>query len=187
MIDLASPVIDSGAALTDHRIVGVLNAGIRLGHVQGLAADCGESARRSPLSRSIRLLIDRKQLIRHPCPASDAGALPFNDFSDAPEVLRLLAAPDRRTATFRDPLRASGGQGDRSLAVAGSAAVIARLDVDPRAGRGRCTQADDGSHVRLSRSGAYRICSRRRRVCAARRSSLVAWPLAPANIERFHD
>ena len=137
LIGLASPVIDARAALTDHgRIVGVLNAGIRLDTFNAWlqTAESQPGGGRCP-DRFV-LLIHRKQLVRHPCPASDAAALPLNSFSDAPEVQKLLAAPGRRAATFRDPLRVSGGQANRSLAVAGSApslpdwTLILEQDVD---------------------------------------------------------
>lgn len=124
LIGLASPVIDSRAPLTAlNRIVGVLNAGIRLDTFNGWLQIAESQSGNSGCPDRFVLLIHRKQLIRHPCPGSNSAPLPLSGFADTPEVRKLLDTPGRRTATFVDPFRVEGA-GSPALAVVSSPASL---------------------------------------------------------------
>ena len=112
LIGLASPVIDSRAPLTGtDRIIGVLNAGIRLDTFNGWLQIAESQPGGGQCRDRFILLMHRQQLIRHPCPASNAMPLPVSGFSDLAAVRELLNAPAQRTANFVDPLRATGEHG----------------------------------------------------------------------------
>jgi hypothetical protein len=79
----------------------------------------------------------RAQLLRHPCSAPGAAALPVADYLKQAAVQSLLYAPGGMSATFQDPMRAVAGSTESpALAVAKSLdalpdwTLILQQDVD---------------------------------------------------------
>jgi serine/threonine protein kinase len=103
LISVASPIRD----LDSHEVIGVLSATIHLvtfnewletseGHI----TDEGCPPR-------MAILINRNQLVRHPCPGEFAPHPPVSHelFFDTPEVQALLAEKDAVMEDYSDPLR----------------------------------------------------------------------------------
>jgi serine/threonine protein kinase len=109
MIGLASPIFAVNAAAPDEEIIGVLSAGIQL-HTFNRWLEIAENPRADAgCPDRFVLLLHRTQLIRHPCPGARAAELPVNEFSRDRAVDSLLKAADRKSASFRDPLRSANG------------------------------------------------------------------------------
>jgi serine/threonine protein kinase len=121
MIGLASPIFAAPGSAPDAEVLGVLNAGIQL-HTFNRWLEVAENPRAdASCPERFVLLLHRTQLIRHPCPGSGAAELPVNGFALDPAVDSLLKAADRKSASFRDPLRSAAGDTSRpALAVAWS-------------------------------------------------------------------
>ena len=121
MIGLASPIFAVNAPAPDEEIIGVLNAGIQLQTFNRWLEIAENPHPDAGCPDRFVLLLHRTQLIRHPCPGARAAELPVNEFFLDPAVDRLLEAADRKSASFRDPLRsASGAAAPAALAVAWS-------------------------------------------------------------------
>jgi hypothetical protein len=103
LISVASPVW----SLDEKDVLGVLSATLHLETFnEWLETSEGETADDGCPSR-MALLINRHQLVRHPCPATEAPQPPVSreHFFDTDEVQSLLNDQDEMTEDYTDPLR----------------------------------------------------------------------------------
>ncbi len=103
LISVASPIW----SLDEREILGVLSATIHLKTFnEWLETSEGQIADDGCPSR-MAILINRHQLVRHPCPATEVSQPPVSreHFFDTPEVQSLLNDQDEMTEDYTDPLR----------------------------------------------------------------------------------
>jgi hypothetical protein len=108
LISVASPIQSLGDGEDDSgEILGVLSATLHLRTFnEWLETSEGHSTPDGCPAR-MAILVNRHQLVRHPCPSSDAPQPPVSreHFYDTEEVQKLLAEADGTLSEYRDPLR----------------------------------------------------------------------------------
>jgi hypothetical protein len=104
LISVASPIRSAGDS---GEIVGVLSATLHLQTFnEWLETSEGQPTPNGCPAR-MAILLNRHQLVRHPCPATEAQHPPVSKehFFDTVAVQKLLNDPDGKTEEYRDPLR----------------------------------------------------------------------------------
>ncbi len=123
LVSVAAPVLATGAVEDgpedrpdDGDVVGVLMAALHLDTFHQWLATTEVNPRADGCPDRIALLLNREQLVRHPCPGEGAPAPPAasEDFYRREPVRRLLSSQTGSSTDFHDPLR----PGSTSLAVA---------------------------------------------------------------------
>lgn len=101
LISVASPIHSGG------EIVGVLAATLHLETFNEWLRDAEGPLSESGCGSRFAVLLNRGQLVRHPCPAQDAGSLPLHRdaFYHRDEVQSLVNSTGQLIEDYRDPLR----------------------------------------------------------------------------------
>ncbi len=103
LVSVASPIWSSDRS----RILGVLAATVHLATFNEWIADAEGPRNGTGCPDRFAVLLNRGQLVRHPCPADPAVKLPLprGDYAETPEVGRFLADEAERSESYLDPLR----------------------------------------------------------------------------------
>ncbi len=116
LVSVASPVFASPG---EDEVAGVLMATLHLDTFNEWLSTSELGSRSGGCPDQIALLLNRDQLVRHPCPAEDGPRPPVegDGFYNHPSIQQLLASDSGSSIDFQDPLR----PGSTNLA------VVARL------------------------------------------------------------
>ncbi|HLE68178.1 MAG TPA: serine/threonine protein kinase [Vicinamibacteria bacterium] len=104
LVSVASPIWSEDRT----RVLGVLAATVHLATFNDWIADAEGPKDDTGCPDRFAVLLNRGQLVRHPCPADSAAKLPLGrgDYFEAGAVSRLVSSEIGRSDSYLDPLRA---------------------------------------------------------------------------------
>jgi hypothetical protein len=104
LVSVASPVFSEDRS----RVLGVVAATVHLATFNEWIAEAEGPKNSTGCPDRFAVLLNRGQLVRHPCPADPSVTLPIGhaDYFDSVAVQRLMESADGRGDRFLDPLRA---------------------------------------------------------------------------------
>ncbi len=107
LISVASPIWSPEAESGSKEVLGVLSATIHLQTFNEWLQTSEGPTNEDGCPTRMAILINRNQLVRHPCPSPEGPSPPASSelFFDLPAVQNLLGESDHTTEDYRDPLR----------------------------------------------------------------------------------
>ncbi len=107
LISVASPIWSPETENGSREVLGVLSATIHLRTFNEWLKTSEGPTNDDGCPTRMAILINRDQLVRHPCPSPEGPSPPLSSglFFDLPTVQNLLGESDRTTEGYHDPLR----------------------------------------------------------------------------------